>query len=297
MRVRVNGIHLYFDVEGAGLVPDGDRMRQRPTLVLVHGGPGADHAGYKPAFSALSDCAQIVYFDNRGDGRSDRGPKDSWTLAQWADDLHGLCEALSIDRPIVYGASFGGMVAMSYAIRYPNHPGKLILVSTSAVGASHAKAKVAMFERLGGPEAGTLARRRFIDGEAGPELLEEWLRVAVPLYTQSKADQGLRAREVRNPETTAWFNRPQGEARSFDLLAGLASVRCPTLVLGGGLDPMTPIECQRDIAAALAPSVLQYREFPKSGHGVIADEPAQALSLLRQFICSDGTSAAESEVA
>lgn len=98
-------------------MPDGNRMRQKPTLVLVHGGPGADHAGYKPAFSALSDCAQIVYFDNRGDGRSDRGPKDCWTLAQWADDLHGLCEALSIERPIVYGASFGGMVAMSYAIR------------------------------------------------------------------------------------------------------------------------------------------------------------------------------------
>jgi pimeloyl-ACP methyl ester carboxylesterase len=61
---------LYVDVENSGLIPDGDRMREKPSLLLLHGGPGFDHSGFKPAFSALSDVAQIVYYDHRGNGRS-----------------------------------------------------------------------------------------------------------------------------------------------------------------------------------------------------------------------------------
>ena len=61
MRVLVNGVRLFFDVEGAKLVPDGPAMREKPTLLLLHGGPGFDHSIYKPAYSALADVAQIIY--------------------------------------------------------------------------------------------------------------------------------------------------------------------------------------------------------------------------------------------
>src|SRR5215813_2301487 len=96
MFVRVNGERLYFDVEGAGLVPDGPAMRAKPTLILLHGGPGFDHSLFKPAFSVLADIAQIVYFDHRGNGRSSRNDPERWTLAQWGDDVKGLCDALGI---------------------------------------------------------------------------------------------------------------------------------------------------------------------------------------------------------
>src|SRR6266850_1503525 len=131
MYVHVNGARLYFDVEGAGLVPDGARMRDKPTLLMLHGGPGFDHTMYKPAFSALADIAQVIYLDQRGQGRSS-GEPDTWTLANWGDDVKGFCDALGIEQPIVYGGSFGGFVAQSYATRHPEHPGKLILVSTAA---------------------------------------------------------------------------------------------------------------------------------------------------------------------
>jgi proline iminopeptidase len=84
MHVLVNGVRLFFDVEGASLVPDGGAMREKPTLVLLHGGPGFDHSIYKPRFSALADIAQVVFLDHRGNGRSDPGPREAWTLAQWA---------------------------------------------------------------------------------------------------------------------------------------------------------------------------------------------------------------------
>ena len=96
MHVSVNGVRLFFDVEGAKLVPDGPVMREKPVLLMLHGGPGADHSIYRPAYSALADIAQIVYLDHRGNGRSEDGPRESWNLAQWGDDVRAFCDALGI---------------------------------------------------------------------------------------------------------------------------------------------------------------------------------------------------------
>src|SRR5262245_15911285 len=130
MRVLVNGVRLFFDVEGARLVPDGPTMREKPTLLLLHGGPGFDHSIYKPAYSGLADCAQVIYLDHRGNGRSDAGPKEAWTLAQWGDDVRAFCDLLGIERPIVLGASFGGKVGHGLCDPSPDPPAKLILIST-----------------------------------------------------------------------------------------------------------------------------------------------------------------------
>jgi pimeloyl-ACP methyl ester carboxylesterase len=284
MKIHVNGVNLYFDVEGLGLRPQGAQMVEKPTLLLLHGGPGADHALYKPAFSALADVAQVVYLDHRGNGRSDYASTDSWNLNQWADDVHGFCQALGIVRPIVYGASFGGMVAMAYAARYPQHPGKLALVSTAARPLAHAAAKVDMFGQLGGEAARELAHRRFVLGDTSPAVLQAWLQVALPHYTQTPPEPGAYTRGVSNPAATAWFNRPGGEAHTANLLPGLAHIQCPTLVWGGALDPMLPLDCQRELAAAVPPQWLQYREFANCGHGIVPDAPAEAMALLRAFI-------------
>src|ERR1044071_7579974 len=83
MHVSVNGVRLFFDVEGAKFAPDGPVMREKPVLLMLHGGPGADHSIYRPAYSALADIAQIVYLDHRGNGRSEDGPRERWNLAQW----------------------------------------------------------------------------------------------------------------------------------------------------------------------------------------------------------------------
>ena len=286
MRVLVNGIRLFFDVEGAAFVPESGAMRERPTLILLHGGPGMDHTGYKPRFSQLADLCQVVYLDHRGNGRSDPATSDTWTLAQWGDDVYAFCEALGISRPIVYGASFGGAVAMSYATRHPGHPGKLILVSAEAAGGAHFAERIAMFERLGGPEVGALARRRFLGGEVDPAMLQDWIRLAFPVYTRIPRDPGAVARAVLRPEVNLWFTRPGGEGRTYDLLPALRRVQCPTLVLGGEEDPMTPIVCQEEIAAALPAHLVRFERFPDCGHGVVHDAPERAMAVIREFIAS-----------
>lgn len=284
MHVLVNGVRLFFDVEGAGLVPDGPAMREKPTIVLLHGGPGFDHSIYKPLLSSLADIAQVVFVDQRGNGRSDPGPQESWTLAQWGDDVHAFCEVLGIARPIVLGMSFGGTVALAYATRHPAHPAKLILGNTEAAGGMYPERRAALFERFGGPEVGALARRRFLEGHTDAATLEAWIRVAFPLYSRTPRDPDVLRRAVRHPEVTRWFTRPAGEGHTYNFFEALRRVQCPTLVLGGEEDPMTPIECQADIAAALPKHLVRFERFPGSGHTVLVDAPERAMAVIRDFI-------------
>ncbi len=102
MQIEIEpGVRLFVDVEGASHVPDGAALREKPTLLLLHGGPGYDHSSFKPVFSALADTAQVIYVDHRGHGRSTRRPAAEWTLDTFADDIVRLCSALGITRPVV----------------------------------------------------------------------------------------------------------------------------------------------------------------------------------------------------
>jgi pimeloyl-ACP methyl ester carboxylesterase len=286
MHVSVNGVRLFFDVEGSKLVPDGPAMREKPTLLMLHGGPGADHSIYRPAYSALADLVQIVYLDHRGNGRSEDGPKEGWNLAQWGDDVHAFCETLGIVDPIVLGASFGGMVALAYATRHPAHPSRLILISTEAAGGSYPERRVELFERFGGPEVGALARRRFLEGHGNPDQasVAAWIRLAMPHYTRVPRDPDTARRAVSRPEVLQWFSRPGGESGSFNFFPDLHRIQCPTLVLGGEDDPMLPIECQADLAAALPGHLVRFERFANCGHSCMQDAPEQTLAAIRSFI-------------
>ncbi|MFL6827308.1 MAG: alpha/beta fold hydrolase [Bradyrhizobium sp.] len=286
MHVLVNGVRLFFDVEGTKFVPDGPVMREKPTLLMLHGGPGSDHSIYRPAYSALADIAQIVYLDHRGNGRSEDGPCESWNLAQWGDDVHAFCDVLGIASPIVLGVSFGGMVAQAYATRHPEHPSKLVLISSQAAGGTHRERRVELFEGFGGPEVGALARRRFLEAGGHPDQasLDEWRRLAFPLYTRTPRHPDVARRAVSRSEVLQWFTKPGGESHTFDMSGDLRRIRCPTLVLGGEDDPIHPVESQEEIAAALPAHLVQFERFENCRHAVIPDAPERAMAVIRSFI-------------
>jgi proline iminopeptidase len=91
-------------------------------------------------------------------------------------------------------------------------------------------------------------------------------------------------RAVNRPQVLQWFTRPGGESLTFDMLGDLSRIQCPTLVLGGEDDPMLPIECQADIAAALPPHLVQFERFENCRHAVVPDAPERALAVIRDFI-------------
>jgi len=279
--VSVGDVRLYVDVDGAKLVPDGMSMRERPTIILLHGGPGADHTMYKEWYASLTEVAQVVYYDHRGNGRSEDGPRERWNLDQWADDLRALCDVLGIERPIVFGASFGGFVALNYAIRHPEHPAKLVLASTMA----HVNVErvFAAFERLGGAETRAVAERVFADPTA--DNLEEYQRVCMPLYTRRPIPAEVMARATMRLDVAEHFTR--SEEQTFDFRERLGEIRCPVLLLSGELDPGVPIEDAEELAAGLPPDRVRFIRFADAGHMLAAEQPEAVLGLIREFILDE----------
>lgn len=279
MRIEIEpGIRLFVDIDGAGWVSDGPSLRQQPTLLLLHGGPGFDHTGFRPFFSRLSELAQVVYYDHRGHGRSDPRPTEEWQLDVWADDVVRLCNALGVAKPIVLGQSFGGFVAQRYLARHPGHPSKVILSSTSHH--YNLEGKVAGFTRRGGLDAGAAARAFWSDPNA--DTWATYDRLCRALYNTTLQLPESRGRMVFRPEIL--FASAGGEQRTMNLLPGLAGVRCPVLVMAGEADPVTPVEDAEAIFEALPPAWRQMVRFPNVGHGAWRDDPEKAFRALVAFV-------------
>jgi proline iminopeptidase len=278
MRVNIGDTRLFFDVEGASLVADGPIMRRRPTIVLLHGA-GSDHSLYKPVFSALADDAQVVYLDHRGHGRSDPGSPASWNLKTWAADVKSFCDALEIEQPIVVGWSFGGMVALRYAIDYPDHPRKLVLMATAA-RMSLERICDAM-QRFGGERARAAAELVFTDPT--PQHLQEYYEICcVPLYSVTALDTDAMARIERQSEATTHFFA--NEASTFDHRREASGVKCPVLVLSAERDPATPVEAGAEIAESLPAELVEFVLIENASHEIATDAPDRLIELLRRFV-------------
>lgn len=281
MKIEINGVRLFFDVDGEKLAVNKDAMKEKPTLLLLHGGPGFDHSLYKPAFSQLTDIVQIVYLDHRGAGRSDRSKSEYWNLGKWADDVKEFCDSLEIEKPIVLGESFGGFVAMSYAKKYPNHPGKLILASTKA--RNNLERMLAVFERRGGEEARDAAERFWT--QYSEENMAAYFQLCTPFYLTRnfQEEDYLRfSRAIINNDLHSHFNAV--EKGEFNFLPDLAEIVCPTLVIAGEEDPVTTIEDAVDIVEALPADLVQFGRFKNCGHNVRDDNPEAYFKILREFI-------------
>lgn len=281
MRIEVNGTKLFFEVVGSKLRFSGPDTFEKPSLIVLHGGPGFDHTGMRSFFDRLSDIAQIIYLDHRGNGRSDRSTPEHWSLTQWADDIKHFADALEIEKPIVLGQSFGGFVAQAYAITYPTHAAGLILSSTSARMNLAECAK--RIEKAGGKAARTVAERFWSIG--GEQSAIDYVQTVLPLYvTPGQGEDAYAAqRTIRRVDVALHFF--QGEIHTFDFSQSLRFIRCPVLIISGGDgDLVTPPEDAREIAESLSPGLAQLEIFPASRHGAYREEPDAYEVLVRKFI-------------
>jgi pimeloyl-ACP methyl ester carboxylesterase len=282
MHVDVKGTRLWFDVDGAALLPDGVRMRERPTVMLLHGGPGSfDHSYFKPDFARLAEAAQVVYLDLPGHGRSEWGDPADWSFELAANAVRDFCDTLGIAKPVVYGHSLGGFVAMVYGTRHPGHAGALVLQSTA--GRFDVGRVVQEFRRIGGDEVAAIVERAYGgDGKSVTE--EEWAR-CWKLFGPWVTGEQERARTVVNQELNA-----AGGAliREFDVLEQLERIDCPTLVCVGELDPVTPVAAAREIAEALPAEHARLEVLEGAGHFPWKDDPDRYWPLVTEFV--SGTS-------
>ena len=273
MLVNINGNDLNVEVQG----PDG-----APVLIAHHGGGGIGSlAEPKAPFGPLADELRVVVFDARGCGLSEGKPP--FSHAQWAADVDGLREWLGVDQIIVAGGSYGGFIAMEYAIAYPGRVRAMILRDTSpdrsnldrAYENARSQTRIEInwdnFDRYWGG--------RIRDDE---DLKARWAEI-IPLYdfeydpvrSAERVEAGIYRHEAHNWCFTS--NMP-----GYDLKPQLPGVRCPTLVTVGRTDWVTPVSSAETIASLIPDSRLVV--FEKSGHSPQIEEADKFQAVIRDFV-------------
>jgi pimeloyl-ACP methyl ester carboxylesterase len=276
MRIDVDGTRLWFDVEGLLEVNDGGELRRRPTVVLVHGGPGGyDHSYFKPEWSRLAAHAQVVYLDLRGHGRSDWGDAAAWTFEACADDIRGLCDALGIERPVVLGHSLGAPIVLLYGARHPGHAAGLVV--QSGFGRFDVPRLVEAFRRVAGDEVAALAGRSY-RGEGVAD--EEWARVLAAFGRRVPDDEHGPAA----PQNHDVNRHGMDLVRRLDIRAELGRVTSPALVCVGELDPVTPVAASEEIVRALPEGVGELAVIEGAGHFTWLDAPERFWPVLLSFV-------------
>jgi proline iminopeptidase len=273
MKAKVRGTEIYFDVEGTGLVADGGRMREKPVAFAIHGGPGSDHSGLRPGFSPLAERMQIVYFDHRGSGRSARGNKSTYTLEENVEDMEALRQHLGLGPIVAMGTSYGGMVAMAHAIRYPKSVSHLVLIVTAAHSGFIARSRD-LAKARGTPKQQAWVERLYAGGiETEGELcaFHHEMGSLYALRFDEAASLARQALAIHAPDPLNMAFAPGGFMHSYDLRPKLPSIKVPTLILAGRQDWICAPEFSEEIHRLIPGSKLVV--FENSSHSMRLDEP------------------------
>jgi proline iminopeptidase len=283
MLAWVNGTQLYVDVDGPQLRVERGKLAERPTLVVLHGGPGFDQGYLRPGLGALRDRAQVVFLDLRGQGRSGRPPIDSCTLEQMADDVAAVCTGLGLEDPVVFGHSAGGFVALHLALRHQGVARALVLCDTSPTLAPlpDDDPPPGLAERAT-PQAITIAERMF-GGDFSTETFAEFAQLVAPYYASPlhmDVPGPLLALSRFSPDVAAHFFTAL--AARYDVRGQLHSIQTPTLVIEGEADWVCPPAGARALAAGISGAELVL--IPHAGHFPFSEEPQAFKEIIAEFL-------------
>lgn len=279
-RIPIRDTHLFVEVVGNGY-----------PLLLMHGGPGTDHWTLH-SFRQCADQFTLIFYDHRCNGRSDGAPVSSMTWDNLAADADALRERLGFERWAVLGHSFGGHVALEYALRYPDRLSHLVLLDTGGDGHwARQNAPGLLVERGFSPKKVELVRRWF-SGEFEPrEYYSIFFRIgdaycygpSWPLLFRG-AMHGAWRSKVR-PEPLIFAGRHL--AKEWSVMDRLGEIGVPTLVMAGSYDFVFPPECQRELAEAIPNARLQI--IDRAGHNPHDEQTAEVMAAIRAFITTDGS--------
>ena len=279
-RIHIRDVSLFVKEVGQGY-----------PLLLLHGGPGMDHT----SLLSLSPCAdrfRLIFIDHRCNGRSNGIPVSSMTWENLTADVEVLRKKFGIKKWAVAGHSFGGMVALEYALRYPDSLSHLVLMDTCGDTRWVRENAAKLLAKRGYSAETVEAARRFFNGLLTPD---EVFRVAMK-FARAYYYRSNRWALIR--EIPAGFKvKMQPEAQIFgfgQLLEGwtvmdrLAEIVVPTLVLAGRDDFQFPPEHQAILADRLPNAELVLIE--KAGHNAPMERPEEVIAALDNFIHPKGGS-------
>ena len=271
MEAQVNGIALYYETEGKG-----------PPLLLLHDGPGLDHTLFRPWLSPLAEVATLVYLDLRGQGRSSRADPVTYTLEQAARDIEAFRQAMGWSRFSLLGHSYGGFVALQYAVAHSDRLNHLVLVGTAASAdiADDLAASLAEHgaeEMLEAIEAGARAGTQ----EAFRRALERQLPFHFARQDEAYRRFHAQLAEVRfSPEFAGWWN--EHDFPFYDLRPRLGEITCPTLVIRGAEDRVAGMERAVELARGIPRATLVV--IGEAGHWPMVEQQEEFTRVVADFL-------------
>ena len=262
--VHTNGQELYYEIHGDG-----------PPLVLVMG------IGYDSSLwtlqqvPALSTRFRVVLLDNRDAGRSSRADHP-YAIADMADDVAGLLEALDIERTHLLGLSMGSMIGMEFALRHADRLERLVLAGPGAAPARCAVDPISIWSWVKANDA---------SGDVFGGQQFTWLFSSAFLRNQQAVQETVALLASNpNPIDPEAYDRQAQAYLQFDFLDRLSGIAAPTLVLVGEQDLLTPPWIAREVADGIPGSRFEIVTGDGSSHVLPLERPDDFNHLVTDFL-------------
>jgi proline iminopeptidase len=280
------GPRIYYKTLGAGM-----------PLLLLHGGPGADHLDFLPALKPLTKRWQLVLIDERGSGRSERltNPK-GYTLDGMVSDIERVRKHLKLEKLVLLGHSFGGILAQAYAVRHPRRLLGLVLAGTASsarranadfrrirecVPAS-LRAQLERYEKDGIFQADGTYKKGY--AAASERAIASYMYVKPP-PARCKDTQPLGMEVLREMWVRRSDFRIDGNLKGFDFSRSLARVTAPSLVVIGDRDLVSTTTAEISRASLRQATLIV---MANCAHMIFIDQTVRFNRLLDEFmtLCS-----------
>jgi 3-oxoadipate enol-lactonase len=261
---KVGDINIYYEIHGKG-----------EPLVLIYG-YAADSGLWFRQIPILSKKYQVIVFDNRGVGRSDK-PDIPYTMAMMAGDIAGLLDTIGINAAHIFGISMGGMIAQHFALNYPQRVISLILGCTYCGGVHSIQPKPESLAAL-------------FDFERMKKMTpEEFVRQIIPFcFSQEFIEKNPDIVEKRVAKSLEYPTPPHGFTRQAMAMMGhdtyelLPKIKLPTLVIAGDNDRLIPVENSRILASRIPKAELLI--IKGAGHEFFIEDAEEANKAVLDFL-------------
>lgn len=272
---------VYVDVDGAKIYCK--TVGHGNPLVVIHGGPGLTQDYLLPALNELAADHLVIFYDQRGGGKSSGEiNEETMNVTTFVKDLETLRKTFKFEKISILGHSWGGLLAMHYAVAHPESVDKLILSNSMAASSEDIGVFIVEWLRRMAPyqeEMGALQDK--------PELQEKFNRIMFRTYFHHPDDVNLlnlqvdplvaiRLKKINDLFMSTTFSKP------FDLYPSLKKLNIPTLIIHGDDDPI-PLSTIQHIHDSISKS--KYHIIKECGHFPYIEKPEVYFKLIKEFLC------------
>jgi len=279
MFANINGVKIFFDIDGLQWVPDGPVMKERPVCFVLHGGPGDEHSYFLPEMAELAKYMQIIFMDDRNCGLSERGDLTLSSVEQDVKDIEALRQYLGLGKVFVVGHSYGGMKAQEYLINYPDSIFGAAIISSTARPAAILEKPNPVLQERGTPEQlnADLAKLGY---KGYLTLLDNIYHYKCNTPEEKKAVDDSIERAIPNLEVNGqhWAT----DLMTMDFREGLKNVKCPVAIICGKEDHLISPEHSELLHELIPGSELNVLD--ECGHMSTADRADFIIPYLNDFV-------------